>query len=274
MKIVLFHIVTVVSLLISVVALYNAYTCLPVSNKHIFCALCAISGYLIVVCLVDRKLSDKTKMVWESVTLHVVPIVMSILLFFIVPKLQPVPKGVITDYERTFCDLQKVQIKVAQANGIQPFNWRNEAKNTCDELTKKGVVAKLSSNSDYHVRVLTHSLPFLVPKAEELLVDIAKSFRKISGTNARFEVTSVLRTKEDVKKLQKHNVNATTNSCHCYGTTFDISYASFKVDMLNPKSNKELRKALAEAIYRLRKEGRCYVKMESAQKCYHITVRE
>ena len=125
----------------------------------------------------------------------------------------------------------------------------------------------------YYVRGLTHSVPYLVPKAETLLSDIAREFQVISGTNSRFEVTSVLRTKEDIKKLQGSNANATTNSCHLYGTTFDISYARFRTDVLHPKSNAELREALAQAVYNLREQGRCYVKFEKKQKCYHITVR-
>ena len=103
------------------------------------------------------------------------------------------------------------------------------------ELDKK--LIKISSNSLYYVRELTHSVPYLVPEAETLLSDIAREFQTISGTNSRFEVTSVLRTKEDVSKLQSRNSNATSNSCHCYATTFDISYVSFKTDVLHPKNN-------------------------------------
>ena len=134
-------------------------------------------------------------------------------------------------------------------------------------------MVEVSSNSLYYVRVLSHCFAFLVPKAEILLADIARDFQTISGTNSRLEVTSILRTKEDISKLQKVNVNATSNSCHCYATTFDISYARFKIDVLHPKTNAELRDALSQAVSNLRKQGRCYVKFEKKQKCYHITVR-
>lgn len=110
-------------------------------------------------------------------------------------------------------------------------------------------------------------------EAETLLSDIAREFQTISGTNSRFEVASVLRTKEDVSKLQSRNSNATSNSCHCYATTFDISYVSFKTDVLHPKNNAELRVALSQTVYNMRKQDRCYVKFENNQKCYHITVR-
>lgn len=139
------------------------------------------------------------------------------------------------------------------------------------ELDKK--LIKISSNSLYYVRELTHSVPYLVPEAETLLSDIAREFQTITGTNSKFEVTSVLRTKEDVSKLQSRNINATSNSCNCYATTFDISYVSFKTDVLHPKNNAELREALSQAVYNMRKQDRCYVKFENNQKCCHITVR-
>ena len=83
------------------------------------------------------------------------------------------------------------------------------------------------------------------------------------------------RTKMSQKILFKTplNVNATANSCHCYATAFDISYVSFKTDVLHPKSNEELRESLSQAVYNMRKQGRCYVKFENKQKCYHITLR-
>ena len=41
-------------------------------------------------------------------------------------------------------------------------------------------------------------------------------------------VTSVMRSKADVGKLRNTNDNATQNSCHLYGTTFDICYNRYK----------------------------------------------
>ena len=52
-----------------------------------------------------------------------------------------------------------------------------------------------------------------------------------------------------------------------------ISHVSFKTDVLHPKNKAELREALSQAVYNMRKQDRCYVKFENNQKCYHITVR-
>ena len=70
-----------------------------------------------------------------------------------------------------------------------------------------------------------------MPKASILLQDIGRNFfdslqvKNIPLT--KLLVTSVLRTKEDVRKLRRYNHNATENSCHLYGTTFDIAYNKY-----------------------------------------------
>jgi hypothetical protein len=92
-------------------------------------------------------------------------------------------------------------------------------------------------------------------------------------------VTSVLRTKDDVDKLRNYNKNATENSCHLYGTTFDICYNRYKTvqDPDGPKrrqvQNDTLKWVLSEVLNDMRRNKRCYVKYEVKQGCYHITVR-
>ena len=60
-----------------------------------------------------------------------------------------------------------------------------------------------------------------------------------------------------------------------FGTTFDISYSKFICD--NPDAThrtfEDLKNMLAEVLYDLKQEGRCYVKYESKQSCFHITTR-
>ena len=92
-------------------------------------------------------------------------------------------------------------------------------------------------------------------------------------------VTSVLRTKEDVKRLRRRNGNASENSAHFYGTTFDISYKRFsKVEdpdgrPMQDVSSDTLKLVLSEVLRDLRKEEACYVKYELKQGCFHITAR-
>lgn len=266
-------IITIVCLSVAAIALRYAYICLPFLRTHLIIGICAAIVYLAIVIWAICKNQSKQKWLYHSLMLQIIPFCMAVGTFVIVPKLQTRIYGKINEAELTFNDLQSKQIVSAQKLGITPLNARRDVAVYLgqSELDKK--LIKISSNSLYYVRELTHSVPYLVPKAETLLSDIAREFQAISGTNSRFEVTSVLRTKEDVSKLQRRNANATPNSCHCYATTFDISYVSFKTDVLHPKSNKELREALSQAVYNMRKKGHCYVKFENKQKCYHITVR-
>ena len=74
----------------------------------------------------------------------------------------------------------------------------------------------------------------------------------------------------------KRNVNASERSVHCYGTTFDISYKRFvKIDENSEDARDvDLIAVLAEVLRDLKKAGRCYVKYEIKQACFHITARK
>ena len=126
------------------------------------------------------------------------------------------------NFAREFNDMNDVQLEVAQAVGIPPVANREDA-----ELRKSQLV-KLEDTDTYVVDSLTHSIPYLIPSAKELLDDIGRVFQDSlasKGLNPyKLVVTSVLRTEEDVARLRKGNINASENSTHRYGTTFDLSY--------------------------------------------------
>ena len=92
----------------------------------------------------------------------------------------------------------------------------------------------------------------------------------------RLVVSSVLRSEEDVKNLRKSgNPNASDNSAHCYGTTFDIAYTIYDRDnddacesFMQPY---ELTKVLGEVLLDRKKAGKCLVKYEKKEHCFHIT---
>ena len=96
----------------------------------------------------------------------------------------------------------------------------------------------------------------------------------------RIIVTSVLRTEKDVKRLRRRNTNASSNSTHAYGTTFDISWKRFqKVEDEDGRPMQDvgadtLKLVLAEVLRDLRRADRCYVKYEIKQACFHITTRK
>ncbi|MDE7125015.1 MAG: hypothetical protein K2O12_00840, partial [Muribaculaceae bacterium] len=100
------------------------------------------------------------------------------------------------------------------------------------------------------------------------------SLRARGGGEYRMRLTSVLRTRATVKKLRRVNRNAIDASAHQYATTFDIAYNKFICDGTNhPRTAVDLKNLLAEIIEDMRLAGRCYVKYEYKQACFHITVR-
>ena len=173
------------------------------------------------------------------------------------------------NYQRTFNDLNDKHLKAARQWGIQPV--------TSDELLEEqmGKLDKIGSCRYYQVDELTHSIPYLVPRAEKLLKTIGRNFQdslSSKGLSSRkIIVTSVLRTTGNVKKLRKKNVNASANSAHVYGTTFDVAYARYKG--AEKEETDKLKSVLAEVLQDLRKQKKCYVRYEFKQGCFHITVR-
>lgn len=184
----------------------------------------------------------------------------------------------VSSFERCFPDVNDVQIITARRLGVQPVENRSEAEN---DNSHKLVYA--GSNPYYFVKKLHNSIPYLVPRAQFLLTHIAHTFidslmvKKINPSI--IIVTSLTRSKQDVAVLRKHNTNASENSCHCYGTTFDISYTKYHpiqdpdAPPVHQTRDDTLRWVLSEVLRDQRNLGLCYVKYETHQGCYHITVR-
>ena len=185
--------------------------------------------------------------------------------------------GVKGGFKAAFPDDNDVQLAVAKKYGVDLVKSRDDAETRKDELVYVG------SNPYFYIDNLNNSLPYLVPKASVLVQDIGKAFYdslQIKGIPLhKIIVTSVLRSQEDVIRLQKRNLNATTQSCHQYGTTVDIAYNRYKTveDPDYPGrravTNDTLKWVLSEVLYEMRKQNRCYVKYEVKQGCFHLTVR-
>ena len=178
-------------------------------------------------------------------------------------------------YNRDFNDLNDLHLKEAKRIGIQPATSREEVEKIKEEMEE------IQTNDYYEVEKLTHSIPYLVPSAAQLLEDIGRNFQDslchLNASLYKIKVTSVTRTIEDVKKLGKRNLNASRNSAHRYGTTFDVSWARYtKVDESDTLNidKERLKMVLAMVLRDLKREERCYVKHERRQGCFHITVRE
>lgn len=177
-----------------------------------------------------------------------------------------------------FSDVNDTQLEAAQEFGIQPIKTR-------DELDSALIanLSKVETSNLLVVEPLTHSVPYLTKNSSHLLNTIASNFqRKLMNKGiAQYQivVTSLLRTEDDVRRLQKVNSNAVKKSCHLYGTTFDIAYYAFQqVDTLadfegDKASHAVLVNLLGQTLKELRDKEKCYVKYERKQPCFHVTSR-
>lgn len=180
-------------------------------------------------------------------------------------------------FSRTFPDNNDIQLVAANLHGVRPVENREDAENRKKELVFIG------ANPYYFIDPLRSSIPYLVPRAAVLLNDIGRAYydslRIKNIPLHQIIVTSVLRSKEDVTRLRNYNGNATENSCHLYGTTFDICYNRYKtVNKLDGSKGRTVRNdtlkwVLSEVLRDMRENNRCYVKYEVKQGCFHITVR-
>ena len=183
----------------------------------------------------------------------------------------------VPSYATCFPDSNYLQLQAAQHWGVSPVKNRTDAESRKNELVYIGACPY------YEVAKLDASIPYLVPRAALLLHDIGQSFLdslQVKGIPLhRFIVSSVLRSEEDVARLRRSNKNATEQSCHLYGTTFDINYNVYAV-VTDPDglrrddvNDTRLKQILSEVLNDMRRQGRCYVKYEIKQPCFHITVR-
>lgn len=183
----------------------------------------------------------------------------------------------VPNYKLAFPDSNEVQLAAAKLWGVRPVKNRADAEARMNELVY------IAASPYYYVDPLRQSIPYLVPRAAVLLNDIGQAFYDSLYAKGiplhSFIVTSVLRSEEDVDRLRRFNTNATENSCHLYGTTFDICYNRYKTveDPTGPHRrvvrNDTLKYILSEVLRDMRQNKRCYIKYEVKQGCFHMTVR-
>lgn len=170
-----------------------------------------------------------------------------------------------------FNDSNKYQYAWAEKLGIEPITDLGGAFRTRRPLRH------IMDCDAYGLDKLTHSMPYLVPEAADLLETIGYNFidslARRGADGYKVKVTSLLRTPATVKSLRRVNKNATDSSTHQFGTTFDLSWSNFIcADSTRTIHEGDLKNVLAEVLNDLRAQGRCMVKFERKTACFHITV--
>lgn len=176
---------------------------------------------------------------------------------------------------KSFNDMPELHLEAAQRKGILPMGVRDDTTKYLNDMVRLPMELDL-----YKIDKLKYSVPYLVTDASKLLVQISSNFRDSLVSKKlpvyKLVITSVTRTLDDVASLTKRNGNASDNSAHCYGTTFDISWKRFEKrgpKGTNDVSTDRLKLILGEVLHDLRQRGQCYVVHEKKQACFHITVR-
>lgn len=175
-------------------------------------------------------------------------------------------------YREVLHDQNDVQLVAAKRNGI-----KDTLTSRISDYEKLGLV-KIVPNEYYAISELSHSVPYLVPKARILANTIGKYFQdmvseKYHGSVYKIRITSMLRTRNDINHLRRRNRWATENSCHQYGTTIDISYSNYEYVSGPQVGAYELTELLAQTLYELREQKLCYVLYER-RNCFHLTLNE
>lgn len=172
--------------------------------------------------------------------------------------------------EFQYKDYNTMTLKKARQIGIEPLANRDEARHKMRRLNR------IEDSPYYKLDPMPHSMPYLAKGAKKLLTTIGKRFQKELKREGyrkhRIIVTSMLRTREDVARLQRVNGNAVKNSAHMYATTFDITYTRFnRLDTEGrPVSNELMANILGYVLGELRDDGLCRVIFERNQHCFHI----
>lgn len=191
----------------------------------------------------------------------------------IFPSVQVGYSGTGINYSKKFNDNQSRHIKAAKTVGL-----KNVPQKRDDIYEMSDFLEKVRNCKAYSFARMEYSAPYLRPNAKAALDMIGMAFRdslKSKGLpDYRILVTSLLRTIADVDKLQNSNSVAVSNSCHCYGTTFDISYNQFEpLSLFRSVSLEDLKKVLGEVLSDQMRDENIYVKHEISQSCFHITSR-
>jgi hypothetical protein len=163
----------------------------------------------------------------------------------------------------------------AKRKGINPCKSDRELRKKISD----GELVRVRSGRKYLIDRMTFSYPAVTGDSRILLDEISRRFREKAsqkGLNgSRFYITSMTRKTESLKSLRRYNTNSSANSPHLHGNAFDISYKRFSVRkmFLTNCDKKFLKEALAEVIWQLRSENRCWATYERMQNCFHVVAR-
>lgn len=193
------------------------------------------------------------------------------------------------------------QLAAARRLGLEQPVSQEAMQRHLDE----GRLVRLEDNAYWTVRPTQYGEPLVTPDAYALLVELGERFQaRIAGYGLpplRLEITSALRSADNQAALRRVNPNAARGeSTHQYGTTVDVTYASFRapqdsvtefelegalwleehlrrmerlaIETGASRMALELRAILGHVLREMQDEGMVMVTYEVLQPVYHMTV--
>ena len=160
-----------------------------------------------------------------------------------VPEVQesvvkPAPSGPLPRNGIAPCSCSKYTMKLARNPYTQhqkrartlPGSFYIKSKASLAAGAERGDLERIPEvGRGYHLYGLSHSEPFLLPTAREVLEDMANRFADaMEGTadeGASIRITSLTRTQSQQDRLRRRNANAFKGkSSHSYGASFDVAF--------------------------------------------------
>ena len=160
-----------------------------------------------------------------------------------VPEVQeslvkPAPSGPLPRNGIAPCSCSKYTMKLARNPYTQhqkrartlPGSFYIKSKASLAAGAERGNLERISEvGRGYHLSGLSHSEPFLLPAAQEVLEDMGNRFADaMEGTadeGASIRITSLTRTQSQQDRLRRRNANAFKGkSSHSYGASFDVAF--------------------------------------------------
>ena len=150
----------------------------------------------------------------------------------------PAPTGPLPRKGIAPCSCSKYTMKLARNPYTQhqkrartlPGSFYVKSKASLAAGAERGDLERIPEvGRGYHLSGLSHSEPFLLPAAREVLEDMANRFADaMEGTadeGASIRITSLTRTQSQQNRLRRRNANAFKGkSSHSYGASFDVAF--------------------------------------------------
>lgn len=209
-------------------------------------------------------------------------------------SIEPLSSSELSELRKT---RNKDHVAAAERLGIDGLTSVHEATT----LSSRAELVRIANNGTYVIQELDYSVPYVVPSTATLLDKIGELFQQRLAERGlpryKFVVTSVTRTREHQRALQRVNINAAKESSHEYGTTFDVHYGKFGYDgrPVAPGSadvyedvlaeelseafigfsheySDQLKALLGRVLIGLQDEGTALTIYERGQPVFHVTV--